>query len=131
MVLSKIITGFISFHDATINFKILTLLSYLNLSCKLFANDHFYVLPIKNYFKTFIFIETKFFINTLKVCLLHGVEVVFLLGGRRADHVSSLQLQEETIIMREDYLFHYAVVFYHFEQLYDIEVTAQLIFPFV
>ena len=42
-----------------------------------------------------------------------------------------LQLQEEAIVLSEDYLFHHTVVFYHFKQLYDVEITVQFVFSLV
>ena len=55
--------------------------------------------------------------------------MLLIRGGRRADHVTVLKLEEKAIILREKDVLHQLVVFDHLEKVHDIQISRQHFLP--
>ena len=55
--------------------------------------------------------------------IIDGLWVVVVWGSWWADHISVLQFKEKTIVLREEHIFHELVVFDHFKQIDNIQVS--------
>ena len=55
-------------------------------------------------------------------CLVNHVRVI-----RGVDHISALEMEEESVILAEQYLLEDVVAFDHIKVVHDVEIAAELI----